>query len=349
MRDEKPGGDLRTLFGTGVPTEIERSPVAGIRTFCKLPYHPLEPERALPGGTGGAANEATEVETIGGADLVVCGVPFDLGVTYRSGARFGPEAIRRASALLRAYNPKLGVAPFAALRAFDVGDVLMPFGYLQPSLLVIAEAAERLFGSGAVPIFLGGDHTISFPLLLGAARVHGPVALIHFDSHSDTWDGPPDRPFHHGTPFRDALEQGCLDVEHSIQVGMRGSLPHAGDIEMARGLGFDLVTMDEFRVMGLDAVAERIGQRVGDRLAFVSFDIDFVDPAFAPATGTPEVGGPSSGEAIEIVTRLRGLNLVGFDVVEVLPAIDPAEVTAYVAANVAYQFASLVAVALDGR
>jgi agmatinase len=294
---------------------------SGVRTFMRLP----------------------NVQDLENADVAIVGAPFDTGATFRTGARFGPEGIRSASHLLRRYNPSLDVVIFDHLSVIDYGDVPVVPGYIEESYRRIAEGLEPIHRAGVVPIVLGGDHSIALPELRAAAAVHGPLALVQFDSHPDTWDAYFGERHTHGTPFRRAVEEGLLLPERSIQVGMRGSIYDAGDWEDARELGFDLVPTDTVRKLGIVETITRIRERVGDAKAYVSFDVDFVDPAFAPGTGTPEIGGFTSREAQEFVRGLVGFDLVGCDVVEVYPAYDPAQITALLAANVAHEFLSLVA------
>lgn len=294
---------------------------SGVRTFARLPH-------------------VTDLEDV---DLAIVGVPFDTGGTYRVGARFGPEAIRSASALLRPYNPVLEVDVPATLSCVDYGDVQVVPGYLPESHDVIREAVAPLFASGVVPIFLGGDHSVSLPLLRAAAAEHGPLALVHFDSHSDLWHGYFDGKDTHGTPFRRAVEEGLLAVDHSIQVGLRGSVYGADDVAMTTEAGLELISGPELHEIGMPAAARRIRDRVGSAPAYVTFDIDFVDPAFAPGTGTPEVGGFDGYQSLQLVRGLVGLDLRAFDLVEVMPMYDPAGVTALLAANVAHEFMALAA------
>jgi agmatinase len=294
---------------------------SGVRTFMRLP----------------------NVQDLENADVAIVGAPFDTGATFRAGARYGPEGIRSVSHLLRRYNPSLDVVIFDFLSVIDYGDVPVVPGYIEESYRRIAEGLEPIHRAGVFPIVLGGDHSIALPELRAAAAVHGPLALVQFDSHPDTWDAYFGEKHTHGTPFRRAVEEGLLRPERSIQVGMRGSIYDAGDWEDARELGFDLVPTDTVRKLGIEETIARIHERVGDAKLYVSFDVDFVDPAFAPGTGTPEIGGFTSREAQEFVRGLAGLDLVGCDVVEVYPAYDPAQITALLAANVAHEFLSLVA------
>jgi len=277
------------------------------------------------------------------ADAAIVGAPFDTGATFRAGARFGPEGIRSASHLLRRYNPSLDVPIFDLLSVIDYGDVPVVPGYIEESYRRIEEGLQPIYGAGVTPIVLGGDHSIALPELRAAAAVHGPLALVQFDSHPDTWDAYFGEKHTHGTPFRWAVEEGLLDTSRSIQVGMRGSIYDRGDWDDAREMGFDLVPTDEIRELGIPRVIDRIRERTGDAKVYVTFDVDFVDPAFAPGTGTPEIGGFTSREAQEFARGLAGTDIVGCDVVEVYPAYDQAQITALLAANVAHEFLSLLA------
>jgi agmatinase len=294
---------------------------SGVRTFMRLP----------------------NVQDLENSDAAIVGAPFDTGGTFRVGARFGPESIRSISHLLRRYNPGLGVGIFDHLSVIDYGDVPVVPGYIEESYERIKEGLEPIHRAGVVPVVLGGDHSIALPELRAAAAVHGPLALVQFDSHPDTWDAYFGQKHTHGTPFRRAVEEGLLDPSRSIQVGMRGSIYDEGDWEDAIEMGFDLVPTDTVRKLGIVETIARIRERVEDAKAYVSFDVDFVDPAFAPGTGTPEIGGFTSREAQEFVRGLAGLDIVGCDVVEVLPPYDSAQITALLAANVAHEFLSLFA------
>lgn len=302
----------------------EESPprFSGIRTFARQPHG----------------------SDLDGVDVAVLGAPFDAGTSFRPGARFGPEAIRSASVLLRPYDPAIGVDVLGSLRIIDWGDAVTSPGNAERGVAQIAEALAPVVASGAVPLVLGGDHTIALAELRALAAEHGPPALVLLDSHADTWDSYGGQRYFHGTPFRRAVEEGVIDPSRSLMAGMRGSIYSAGDLEDARGLGFDLIPWSELEALGAPGFAERARERVGKRPALLSFDVDFVDPAFAPATGTPEVGGPSSAEALELVRALTGIDFRGFDVVEVSPPFDgPGQATALLAANVAYAMLGLIA------
>ena len=295
---------------------------SGIRTFMRLP----------------------QVTDLTGVDFAIVGVPFDTGATYRVGARFGPEGIRSQSMLLRPFNAALNIGIFDVCSGVDYGDLPVIPGYLPESHQQIEAGASAVYASGATPVFLGGDHSVSLPLLRATAKKFGKVALIHFDSHSDLWFGYFGGKDTHGTPFRRAYEEGLLDTSRSIQVGLRGSVYDEADVNMPTEVGFQVITAPELHAQGVPETIRQIRQRVGDGLAYVTFDIDFVDPAYAPATGTPEVGGFTSAQCLELVRGLVGLKIVGFDLVEVAPPYDPpGGVTCLLAANLVYEFISLIA------
>jgi agmatinase len=294
---------------------------AGFTTFARLPRR----------------------EDVPRCDVAVVGVPFDAGTTYRPGARFGPSAIRQASRLLRPYNPELDVSPFATQQVVDWGDVACnPFDIVA-AVGEVEAGLDRITSEGARFVLLGGDHTVALPALRSVAKVHGPVALVHFDAHLDTWDTYYGAPYTHGTPFRRAQEEGLLRKDRSAHVGTRGSLYDPQDLRDDALLGFTVVHASELDRLGVEGVLERVRTRVGDAPLYVSVDIDVLDPAHAPATGTPEAGGMTSRELLGVIRGFAGLDLVGADVVEVSPAYDSAEITSVAAANVAYEFVSLLA------
>jgi agmatinase len=294
---------------------------AGLTTFARLPRR----------------------EDVSRCDVAVVGIPFDSGVTYRPGARFGPSHIRQASRLLRPYNPQLQVSPFAHQQVVDAGDMIAnPFDIAAAVAEIEAQASE-LIEAGARLITLGGDHTIAYPLLRAHHRRYGPVALLHFDAHLDTWDTYFDAPVTHGTPFRRAAEEGLFVPGHSAHVGIRGSLYTPDDLVEDEGFGFTVVHCAEFERRTTDDVIEQLRSAIGDRPLYVSIDIDVLDPAHAPATGTPEAGGLTSRELLAILRGLDGSDLVGADIVEVSPAYDHAEITGVAAANLAYELISLLA------
>ena len=283
------------------------------------------------------------VRTVEDVDVAIVGVPFDTGVTYRVGGRFGPNAVRAASVMLRPYNANLDVKPFDILSCVDFGDVSIVPGYTERSYEAIEQAVAPIVEAGVVPLLIGGDHACTLPHLR-AMRSRGPVAVIDFDSHTDAWDTYFGEKYNHGTWMRRAIEEGLVDTAHSIEVGLRGPIYDREDWTGLRSeLGLEYLTTEDVLARGPAATAAAILDRVGDRPAFVSFDIDVIDPAFAPGTGTPEPGGLSAHDALAIVRALRGVRLVGADVVEVIPAYDPAGQTAFLAANLAYELLSLIA------
>jgi len=309
------GGRLGQVDSTQVPR------YAGPATFARLP----------------APDETTDL------DVAVLGVPFDSGVSYRPGARFGPAHVRESSRLLRPYNPAVAVEPFAAQQVADAGDLAVnPFS-IADAVDQIERGARDLMERAPRLLTIGGDHTIALPLLRAVAARHGPVAVVHFDAHLDTWETYFGAAYTHGTPFRRAAEEGLLDRSGCLHVGTRGPLYTAGDLDDDAELGFQVVPCTDLDSLGTGGVVERIRTRAGRRPVYVSIDIDVLDPAFAPATGTPEAGGLTSRELLAIVRGLDTLNLVGADIVEVAPAYDHADITGIAAAHVAYELLSAMA------
>jgi guanidinobutyrase / D-arginase len=294
---------------------------AGLTTFGRLP----------------------RIEDVDAYDVAVVGIPFDTGVSYRPGARFGPAHIRQCSRVLRPYNPALDVSPFASQQVVDAGDIPCTPYDIAAAVRQIEEQASALMDNGAKIVSLGGDHTIAYPLLRAHHRRYGPVALVHFDAHLDTWDTYFDAPLTHGTPFRRAAEEGLFVAGHSAHVGIRGALYTPDDLDDDSELGFTIVHCSAFESRTVADVVEQLRETIGDHPLYVSIDIDVLDPAHAPATGTPEIGGLSSRELLGLVRGFEGLNLVGADIVEVAPAYDHAEITGIAAAYLAYEFVSLLA------
>ena len=285
-----------------------------------------------------------KVDSAEGLDFVIAGAPFDTASSFRSGSRFGPNAIRNISAMMKPNNVIMHVNIMDGLKGGDIGDFNVTPGYIHPTYQAIEEGVAGILKENACPIVLGGDHSITLAELRAAAKKYGPVALVHFDSHSDLCDEVFGQKYNHGTPFRRALEENLMDASHSIQVGMRGSLYDPDEHKMAAELGMKLIPAHKVREMGLKTLVKTILERVGDKPCFLTFDIDFVDPAYAPGTGTPEVGGFTSLEALELVRNIKDLNFVGFDLVEVLPAYDHGEITDYLAANIVFEYLSILAV-----
>lgn len=279
-------------------------------------------------------------------DVAILGLPSDNGSPFRTGARFGPNAIRAASVMLRPINPyRGGLDVFEALRVADAGDAPVVPGYQELTLTELERAVARLVEADIVPLCLGGDHSVSLPALRAVAKGGGKVALVHFDSHSDTWDRYfADQRYSAGTPFRRAVEENLVDPARSIQVGMRGSLFRADDVSQSETLGFAVITTDQMFAAGFESVAQTIAARVGDAPCYLTFDLDFVDPGCAPGVQTPEAGGPSSREALALLRALPPLSLVGADVVETNPLFDgPGQVTALLAATVAAEILAMMA------
>lgn len=293
---------------------------AGIATFARLP----------------------ELDRVQRCDVAVVGLPFDAGTSYRPGARFGPSAVREGSRLLRPYNPALGVSPFAGRQVADALDLaITPFDIdravkeIEAGLDALSERAPRV-------VALGGDHTVALPMLRSLHRRFGPLAVVHFDAHLDTWDTYFDAPVTHGTPFRRAAEEGLIRAGACAHVGTRGPLYGERDLPEDAKLGFHVISANDVAARGVADVAAAIRGEVGDAPVYVSIDIDVLDPAHAPGTGTPEPGGLSSRELLGLVRGLAGVRLVAADVVEVSPAYDHAEITAIAAAHVAYELVSIL-------
>lgn len=288
------------------------------------------------------------IDEVDAADLAVVGVPFDAGVSYRPGARFGPAHIRASSRLLRPFNPATGVSPFAAQQVADAGDIAAnPFS-LGEAMTQVERSARALLEHTPRLLVLGGDHTIALPMIR-ALTSEAPVAVVHFDAHLDTWDTYFGAAYTHGTPFRRASEEGLLDTSACVHVGTRGPLYGSRDLVDDRDLGFAMVPATEIDALGAGGVAERIRARVGERPVYLSIDIDVLDPAFAPGTGTPEAGGMTSRELLAILRDLAGLDIVGADIVEVAPAYDHAEITGIAASHVAYELLSAMTPGHEGQ
>jgi len=272
-----------------------------------------------------------------GLDAAFIGVPLDIGTSHRPGARFGPRQIRAESALIRPYNMATGAAPFDALQVADLGDVAINTFNLQKSVDIIARHYQPIVDSGCIPLTLGGDHTIVLPILRAMARRHGPVALVHVDAHADINEAMFGEPIAHGTPFRRAVEEGMLQCDKVWQIGLRGSGYAAEDFDWPRQQGFTVVQAHEVWYQSLAPLMQRVREAIGSAPCYLSFDIDGIDPAFAGGTGTPEVGGLTVPQALEIIRGCRGLNLVGADLVEVSPPYDTSGNTALLGANLLYE------------
>jgi agmatinase len=313
------GGAMHEPLGPPDASAVPR--FAGPATFARLP----------------------RLDQVPRADVAVLGIPFDSGVSYRPGARFGPEAVRAGSKLLRPYHPALDVAPWSRLQVADAGDAgVNPFD-IEEAVRTVHNEATELYTRAEHLVTIGGDHTIALPLLRAAHARYGPVALVHFDAHLDTWDTYFGARYTHGTPFRRASEEGLLALERSAHVGIRNSLYGARDLVADRELGFAAVSTLDIARRGVDEAVDRVRERVGDLPIYLSIDIDVLDPAHAPGTGTPEPGGLTTRELQMILHGLVDLEIVGADVVEVSPAYDHAQLTALAAANVVYELLGLFA------
>jgi agmatinase len=319
MTDSVPRITTGDTIGPVDATQVPR--YAGEATFARLPH----------------LDEVTQ------ADVAVLGVPFDSGVSYRPGARFGPTHIRESSRLLRPYNPALQVPVFASQQVADAGDLAVnPFS-IDDAISAIERGARALLDRTRFVLTLGGDHTIALPMLRAVSAIHGPVAVVHFDAHLDTWDTYFGAAYTHGTPFRRASEEGLLDRSGCLHVGTRGPLYTDADLRQDSELGFQVIPAPDVDQLGVNGLAERIRERAGDRPVYVSVDIDVLDPAHAPGTGTPEAGGLTSRELLGVLRSFARLNLVGADIVEVAPAYDHAQITGIAAAHAGYELLSALA------
>jgi agmatinase len=307
---------------THQPRQSFKSPrFAQPATFMRLPY----------------------VEDPQGLDVAIVGVPYDGGTSYRPGARLGPREVRAQSSLIRPYSYFQKVAPFDRLNVADVGDIDAPPVSIETCYAVVAERIGAIAGAGARPIVVGGDHSISLPILRALAKRHGPLALVQFDAHIDTWDEYFGGKYFHGTPFRRAIEEGLIDGTRFIQVGIRGPMYGEDDFDFHREHGITMIDIDQVKARGIAWTVEQI-RGIVTGPAYMTFDIDSVDPAFAPGTGTPEVGGLTSHEAQQLVRGLAGLTFVGGDIVEVAPPFDgPGQITALLAANLMFEFLCVLA------
>ncbi|MEI7744247.1 MAG: agmatinase [Chloroflexota bacterium] len=311
----------------GPPNAMQVPRFAGPDTFARLP----------------------RLDQVGSAAVAIVGVPFDAGVSYRSGARFGPQSIRAGSKLLRPYHPGLDVEPWRRHQVADAGDIACnPFN-IDEALASIEAGASDLATRADAIVTLGGDHTVALPMLRALHKQRGRIALLHFDAHLDTWDTYFGQPYTHGTPFRRAFEEGLLAEDRSIHVGIRGPLYSTQDLAQDEEMGFRVISTTDVARRGVDDAIGRIRDRIGDLPVYISVDIDVLDPAHAPGTGTPEPGGLTTRELQLILRGLDGLHLAGGDVVEVAPAYDHAELTSLAAANVAYEYLGLLARAAPGR
>ncbi len=302
-------GFAQPLSGNDMPRS------GGITTMMRLP---LEPDPAK-------------------LDACFVGVPFDLGTSNRTGTRFGPRQIRSESVMLRPYNMATRAAPFERMAVADLGDVAINPYNLLDSVARIEAAYDRIFGAGCKPVTLGGDHTIALPILRAAYRKYGKLGLVHVDAHADVNDTMFGEKITHGTPFRRAVEEGLLDCGRVTQIGLRGTGYSAEEFDWGRGQGFTVVQAEECWHRSLTPLMHDVKARLGDGPVYLTFDIDSLDPAYAPGTGTPEIGGLTIPQGLEIIRGLAGVNLIGADLVEVSPPFDPFGTTALVGANLAFE------------
>lgn len=304
------------------------------------PVDPLVVPRFAGPATFARLPRRDEVER---SDITIVGVPFDAGVTYRPGARFGPIAVRTASRLLRSYHPGLDVEPFRTAQVVDAGDIAVTPFDIHEAVAQIEAGARSILADARHLVAIGGDHTIALPLLRAIHAGSGPIAVVHFDAHLDTWDTYFGADITHGTPFRRASEEGLLVPDRSMHIGTRGPLFTPQDLVDDARLGFGIVTSMDLETERIGGVVRRIHERVADSPVYVSIDIDVLDPAAAPGTGTPEAGGLTSRELLGILRGMADLPIVAADVVEVAPAYDHAEITATAAAHVVYELVSILA------
>jgi len=294
---------------------------------------------------GGIATFAhlPQLSEVSDVDVAIVGVPFDTGVSYRPGARFGPNHVRESSRLLRPYNPAANVSPFATQQVVDAGDIAAnPFD-IEEAISSIHKSYDQLSERAKKIVTIGGDHTITLPILRSLKAKHGPISVVHFDAHLDTWDSYFGADYTHGTTFRRASEEGLLDPEGCMHIGIRGPLYAAKDLTDDKALGFQIFTSVEFQDLGVNAAIEKMKARVGNRPVYISIDIDVLDPAHAPGTGTPEAGGLTSRELLSVLRATAGMNVIGADIVEVAPAYDHAQITGIAASHVMYELISAFA------
>lgn len=304
------------------PVDATKSPrYSGFGTFARLP----------------------RIDQVKDYDVAIVGAPFDSGVSYRPGTRFGPQHIRQSSRLLRPYNPAQNNSPFALQQVVDAGDVdCNPFN-IPEALSVVEKRIYELTEKNKRVVTLGGDHTLALPALRALSRRHGPLAVVHFDAHLDTWDTYFGMDTTHGTPFRRASEEGLIDKTASVHVGIRGPLYTSNDLKEDANLGFNIISCVDIENNGMSQAIEALRKRVGDVPVYLSVDIDVLDPSHAPGTGTPEAGGMTSRELLRFLREFSNLNLIGADIVEVAPAYDHAEITGISAAHVVYEILSAMA------
>lgn len=318
-----PIDDLPRINTDGIIGPVDASKIprfAGPTTFARLP----------------------ELRDITNPDVIILGIPFDSGVSYRPGARFGPEHVRASSKLLRTFNPETKTFPFGRNQVVDAGDLSVnPFD-IQSAITAMQAGSAAMHERAKKLVTIGGDHTIALPLLRDLHKLHGPISVLHFDAHLDTWDSYFGADYTHGTPFRRASEEGLLDRDGCMHLGTRGPLYSGNDLAQDSAIGFEIFSSIEFLDLGISAAYEKILARVVNRPVYLSIDIDVLDPAHAPGTGTPEAGGITSRELLALIRKLAGLNIVGADVVEVAPAYDHAQITGIAASHIIFEILSVI-------
>jgi guanidinopropionase len=343
LRRRRKRGMARRIRSAWARAPVFEKEVLQMNPDGRSKFQPID-AAAVPRFAGMPTFMRLPVAAPGEVDIALAGVPFDGGTTNRPCARHGPREIRNQSSLIRRVHHVTGISPYDLVRVADCGDSPINPIDLADALKRIESFFAELRRAGAVPIAAGGDHLISLPILRGLVGSSGPVGMIHFDAHSDTNDryfG--DNPYTHGTPFRRAVEEGLLDPKRIVQIGIRGAVYDARDHDFARTSGIRIVFIEEFAERGVEAVMEEARAIVGDGPAYVSFDIDVIDPSMAPGTGTPEIGGLTTREAMKMLRLLRGLAIIGADVVEVSPPFDPSGATALVGATVMFELLCVIA------
>jgi guanidinobutyrase len=303
----------------------------------KTHYQPLGGNQMPRFGGPATMMRLPSLPSAKGLDACFVGVPFDIGTSNRSGARFGPRQIRAESCLIRPYNMATRAAPFDSLSIADIGDVAINTFNLGKSIDIIERAYDEIVGHGCKPLTIGGDHTVALPILRALKRKHGPVGMVHVDAHADINETMFGEPIAHGTPFRRAVQEGLLDGKRVVQIGLRGTGYAAEDFDWPRSQGFRVVQAEECWYKSLAPLMEEVRRQLGRGPVYISFDIDGLDPSQAPGTGTPEIGGLTTSQGIEIIRGCRGLDVVGGDLVEVAPPYDPSGNTSLVAANLLYE------------
>ncbi len=302
-----------------------------------MPNQPLS-GNAMPRFAGPATMMRLPIQAnAAGLDACFLGVPIDIGTSHRSGARFGPRQVRAESAMLRPYNMATRAAPFDRMQVADLGDIAVNTFNLPKNVAIIEQALQAILAEGTIPLSIGGDHTIVYPILRAVAERHGPVGLIHVDAHADVNDDMFGEAITHGSPIRRALEDGCLDAKRVVQIGLRGTGYSVGDFDWCREQGFRVVQAEECWHKSLAPLMAEVREQMGDGPVYITFDIDGLDPAFAPGTGTLEVGGLTTIQGLEIIRGAAGLNVVGGDLVEISPPYDPMGATALLGANLLYE------------